>query len=355
VPIRVERDLDRTRRRLQDWLGVPLRAVTGAGPQGFSNETLVATPADPAARPLVVRVAPVRDAVQPAHRLAEQAAVLRALHAGSDVPVPAVLGHEPAADVLGGPFLVMEQVDGRAVPDLPSYHRGGWVHELSPPARTELWWQGVEVLGRVHRVDVAALGLGGLELPGVGATPLERLLANCADTLDFYGCADLAVVGTALEWLHEHRPRPTAAPSLLWGDARLGNLLFHGSAVSAVLDWEMVSVGPAEVDLGWFCWMDRFLSEGIGAPRLPGLPPPAETVQRAGAALGRPMADTAWYEVLAGLRFALVTARVVHLMDVTGLVPAGTRIPLHDNAVRLLATVLAERAAGDLDPVPSLR
>ena len=36
------------------------------------------------------------------------------------------------------------------------------------------------------------------------------------------------------------------------GDFRLGNLLAVGAAVTAVIDWEIWSVGDPRVDLGWF-------------------------------------------------------------------------------------------------------
>lgn len=353
MAIRAQRDLERTRTRLQDWLrshgrDVRVHGVAPAGPQGFANETLVITVTGPAE--LIVRIAPQVNAAAPDNRLAEQARVLSVLHARTDIPVPAVLGHEPDPGVLDGPFLLMERLPGRPVPDLPSYHRSGWVAELAPAARAALWWQGVDLLARVHWLDVTALGLADVELPGLGETPVSRMLAHYTSRLDFYGCAADPVIARAVEWLGAHLPAQPAPSSLLWGDARLGNILFDGLRATAVLDWEMCSVGPAEIDLAWFCWMDRFLSEGVGAPRLAGLPGPAETVRRVTTALGRPLADLEYYTVLAGLRFALVTARVVHLMDVTGLVPPGTRVPLHANALGLLSRVLDEGMGGRAGP-----
>ena len=36
------------------------------------------------------------------------------------------------------------------------------------------------------------------------------------------------------------------------GDFRLGNLLAVGATVTAVIDWEIWSVGDPRIDLGWF-------------------------------------------------------------------------------------------------------
>ena len=49
------------------------------------------------------------------------------------------------------------------------------------------------------------------------------------------------------------------APVLLWGDARMGNIMFDDShAVAAMLDWEVASIGPAGIDVGYWLMMDDF-------------------------------------------------------------------------------------------------
>ena len=53
-------------------------------------------------------------------------------------------------------------------------------------------------------------------------------------------------LATALElgyrWLATHQP-PAAAPTLVHGDFRNGNLIVDPGGVRAVLDWEAVHVG----------------------------------------------------------------------------------------------------------------
>ena len=46
---------------------------------------------------------------------------------------------------------------------------------------------------------------------------------------------------------------PAASPDvLLWGDPRLGNAMYFNSRfLAALLDWELASFGPAEMDLTW--------------------------------------------------------------------------------------------------------
>jgi aminoglycoside phosphotransferase (APT) family kinase protein len=46
---------------------------------------------------------------------------------------------------------------------------------------------------------------------------------------------------------------PSALPSaIVHGDFRLGNLLAVGNRITAVIDWEIWSIGDPHVDAGWF-------------------------------------------------------------------------------------------------------
>ena len=82
----------------------------------------------------------------------------------------------------------------------------------------------------------------------------------------------------ATRWLAENKPDPEPL-GLVWGDARLGNILFDevGEA-KAVLDWEMVAVANPLQDLAYWLILDRHHSEGYGVPRLAGFPSYEETV-----------------------------------------------------------------------------
>lgn len=341
-----QRDPDVTRRRLAEWCtthvaaGSPatVGAVEVPGTAGFSNETVLFELSwEDRTKWLAARIAAPAYQVYPANRLAEEARVLRILGEHTDVPVPAVYGYEPDPDLLGGPFLVMDRAVGRVPADLPSYHRTGWVADLSTSDQGALWDGGLRAMSTVHRLDHAALDLG-----FVGSESLADQLASYREQLDFFRVADSPVVLAALDWLHARRPDHVPATGLLWGDARLGNIVFDRLAPTALLDWEMVSLGPAETDLAWYLYLDRHLSEGIGARRLPGLPARAATIARYAELLGRPVTDLGFHEVFAGFRFALITARVTDLVVSHGIVPPGTDFPLHRNAIRLLERVLNE-------------
>lgn len=348
MAVRVTRDPELTRKALTGWLaarsGAPdlrLGPLNVPPSTGFSAENLVVdaawtAPGGPVRRRLVVRVAPTSYQLHPRPRFWQQYQVQRLLGERTTLPVAPTHGYEHDPALLGAPFCVLGHVTGDVAADLPSYHREGWLHDAPRQLRTAVWRHAVDALADVHRVDPATLGiaahLGPADLPG----QVEQLAAD----LDFYGCAAHPQIRDGIDLLRATAPADPGRPALLWGDARLGNLLFDGAAVTAVLDWELVGLGAPEADLAWFLHLDRHLSEGVGAERLPGLPGTAETVARWARRTGRVPHALDFHRVLAAVRFAAYTARVTALATGHGLVPAD--FPLHRNATRLLAATLKE-------------
>ncbi|WP_063712685.1 phosphotransferase family protein [Nocardia concava] len=303
---------------------------------GFSAETwqLTALGHDGYRRRLVIRVGATGDGVYPTESIVAQAETLRAVRRHSDVPVPAVLAVEPDPGLLGAPFFLMEHVAGRVPPDFPSYHRGGWVADLVPSERTAVWWSALTVLERLHTISADTPGL-----PYLGPAGPAAQVRYWTDALDFYGCAGDPVIQRARRWLTANLPVRQSPYTLLWGDARLGNIIYDGTEVAALVDWEMAGYGEPESDLAWFLYLDRNLSSGIGAPRLYGLPDRQRTVEAYAALSGRSLHNLEFYEVLAGFKFALITAAVTRRAVNAGLV-TDRPFPLHRNAVALLDATL---------------
>ncbi|WP_299527711.1 phosphotransferase family protein [uncultured Streptomyces sp.] len=357
MPVPLQRDPDLTRAVLTHWFGgraagtgeVRVGPVTVPREVGFSGEILLfdAEWTERGRRrtvPLAVRVAPTGHRVFPEDQWDDQIRVLKLL-AGTGLPVPTVHWDERSEKYLGAPFVVMDRVAGHVPADLPSYHRQGWLAEQEPRTRALAWNAAVDRLADVHRIDPYAGGFGFLDRPEHGPVGSGRLLRHFVSRLDFYGVGDNPVAARALEWLNASDPVDAGGPALLWGDARLGNIVFDGVEPAALLDWEMTALGPPEADLAWFLHMDRHLSEGIGAPRLEGLPGRDETVARWEERTGRRAVNLVHHQVFAAFRFCVVTARVTRLLDESGILPPGVEVPLHRNATGLLATVLDEAGA----------
>ena len=112
----------------------------------------------------------------------------------------------------------------------------------------------------------------------------------------------------ALDWCGRHVPAERPAV-LLWGDVRLGNLVFDAERrVSSVLDWDLASLGPREMDLGWHFGLE-FMMEALFGGRLPGFPGAADSLDRYERRTGYEVRDLAWHEVFALTRALAINDR----------------------------------------------
>ena len=108
--------------------------------------------------------------------------------------------------------------------------------------------------------------------------------------------------------------------------------------VSAVLDFEMASIGPPEVDLAWFVVLHD-MAVGRCGRDLPGFPGRDATVAAYETLLGRPVADLRWYEAFAALRSGAILVRAAHLLARLGIDDSWLT---HENpTIELLAGLIA--------------
>src|SRR3546814_19034632 len=76
--------------------------------------------------------------------------------------------------------------------------------------------------------------------------------------------------------------------------------------VKALIDWELATLGPAELDLAWWLYFDDLFSRRFGVQRLEGLPTREEIIAIWEAAVGRKAENLDYYDIEVGMRMALV-------------------------------------------------
>jgi aminoglycoside phosphotransferase (APT) family kinase protein len=367
MPIPEQRDLEPARDALAAWLAtrlpdvadVEVGPISGPASTGFSNETLLfdASWRDSGARvteSLVLRVKPTQHTVFLEADFEQQYLVLRTLGEHTRVPVPPVRWYEADESYLGAPFFVMGRVEGRVPADSPPYTVEGWLLEQSTPEqRRTLVDSGLDALAAVHAVDWRGLGLEVLDKPQYGRLGFEQQLRYYERSFAWAeGEAAFpapAVSRATLEWVRAHAPAVDPEITLCWGDARINNQLFGADhRVVAVLDWEMVTLADPMMDLGWWLFLDRHFHEGMPAPRMPGFPTRDEMVARYERTSGRAARDLEFYEVFAGLRFAVVMIRIATLVADFGLMDAaaGEEMAANNAVTRSLADLLGLPAPG---------
>ena len=316
---------------LDDWLG-QWAPVSQAGtrvehierpPSGWSSDILLTTvgPAvdvDGDGEPvteLVVRVAPAPAVASfPADDLDLQAVVMRALKT-CGFPVPTVLAVENDSGWLGTPFLVMTRAPGRTVGDAPALDP--WLAELPSATQRRIHEEYLEALANIHRLEWRAAGLGAL-LRAAGPN-LDAELDWWSSYVDWASGGDpvLALVAH-LQWCIDAAPATAQAPSLCWGDARLGNvLLLDDGSIGALLDWELASIGPAEMDLGWYLALDRLTTKVIGQ-KVPGFLEREEAISHYQHHLGRSVEHLDWQEIFALVRSVAINERQARLAAAGG-------------------------------------
>ncbi|WP_332815209.1 phosphotransferase [Ramlibacter sp.] len=245
---------------------------------GQSNPTYkLVTPA----RSYVMRAkpGPVARLLPSAHAIEREFAVMMGL-AGTDVPVPRMHCLCEDESVIGRAFYIMEFMQGRvlwdqALPGMTQGERGAIYDEMN------------RVIAALHTVDFAARGLAGYGKPG---NYFERQIGRWSK--QYKASADgagpmsqpIEEMERLVEWLPAHVPaaaRDEAKVSIVHGDFRLDNLVFHPSEprVVAVLDWELSTLGHPLADFSYHCmsWhIPHGAFRGIGGLDLAALGIPGE-------------------------------------------------------------------------------
>ena len=296
---------------------------SGVDSNGMSSETIILTGRWEAdghqhEEKWVARVAPTDQDVPvfSSYRMDHQFDVIRLVAEKTDVPVPRVRWLEPTGSVLGTQFFLMDYVSGVVPPDVMPYTFGGnWFSDAPAESQRELQDNTVDVLAKLHSIPQAESTFGFLA-DGAEGNALRRNLDWLKAWYEF-AVPDIGrspLVEQALQWLEANWPEDVAAtePVLIWGDSRVGNVLYDDFKPVAVLDWEMATLGPREMDAAWMIFAHMVFQELAGLAGMPGLPDfmrdedvKATYAEKTGVELG----DLHWFYVYSGVIWACVFMR----------------------------------------------
>ncbi len=234
--------------------------------------------------------------------------VLSAL-SGSAVPHARLVASAVDGDETVGPtFYLVEYVEGvnLMVTELRS----------ADAAVTDAMAFGMaSALASLTKVGVENGPLQGLGRPdGFLARQPHRWLSAIEDHARTSGWDGISPVEVEpiISWLEDHLPDPLQ-PSLIHGDYQVANVLFHptAGAPTAIVDWEMATVGDPRVDLGWMLsiWPERpeeadLFGSALG--RRPHLPSATAVAREYETHSGIDLSALPWFRVMAALKFAVV-------------------------------------------------
>jgi aminoglycoside phosphotransferase (APT) family kinase protein len=208
---------------------------------GQSNPTYRLT--GPGGKQYALRRKPPGKLLPSAHAVDREYRVTKALH---EVNFPVARPHLLCEDesVIGTAFYVMDCVEGRVLWDqsLPG---------MSKAERAAIWDELNKVISKLHLVDYRAVGLEGFGKPG---NYIERQVARWSKQYQASETEPMEAMDNLIAWLPKNIP-PEAATTVVHGDFRLDNTIFHPTEpkILAVLDWELSTLGDPLADFAYHC------------------------------------------------------------------------------------------------------
>jgi aminoglycoside phosphotransferase (APT) family kinase protein len=180
----------------------------------------------------VLRVPPPGARIAGPADVVRQGRIMSALHAAG-LPTPAIpaMSSDPVVD--GRPFILMEAVDGSRIERVAANHKA-----------LDITSSAIGVLKELHGLPLEQTGIGDEESVGLQAEMMRwaMLMQRAPEELT----ARAGVLGGLLAV----KLPVERAPTLVHGDYHYGNMLFKGSDVVAVLDWEIGQIGQPLLDVG---------------------------------------------------------------------------------------------------------
>lgn len=244
--------------RLTDWLDEQVPAL-GDGPltvdkiHGGTSNVILSL--NRGSQSMILRRPPVVPPPGTEKSIMREARVLAALN-GTDVPHPHCHGSCADPAVIGAPFYVMDLVDGWA-----AELRGGRIYNRAPfdkpPLAAGIAYAMVDGLISLAKVDYQAVGLSDF---GRADNYLERQVDRWEGQIKSYKqlydheWRDLPGYVLTRDWLRTNIP-DDFTPGIIHGDVGTPNALFafdEPARLTALIDWELSTIGDPLIDLAWF-------------------------------------------------------------------------------------------------------
>ncbi len=350
-------DLDDLQARLQEWIrqqesdpDLLVQHLERSKASGMSSVTVLFTVVDTDEQTshYVLRLAPEESAmpVFSDYDLKHQAAVINSVYDFGVVPVPRVRWVEDSSESLGRPFMVMDRVYGVVPQDNPPYVFDSWLRDADSSDQALLQSTSIDILIGIHRTSdfESTYRQDGFSKQ---TDSLQKVFDSEVQYYNWMvesGGLRFPLIEQGLEWVKSNWPKSPARDVLCWGDARIGNIMYQGFSPAAVVDWEMSTIGPPELDVAWFIFFHRMyqdMAESFQKPGIPGFLRAADVVHYYEAHSGERLSDMKFHLTFAAVRCAIIFARIkqrtVYFGDTPAPATADQYILHHEMLTQLMA------------------
>lgn len=227
--------------------------------------------------------------------------------------VPKMFAYTDAAAVLGSEFYIMEKVEGIILNFKEAKKRDIPANDYKTIANAWL-----DTFTELHQLDYDAIGLTNLGKP---EGYVERQVTNWGKQYLKAATKDVPSAEKVMQWMQENQPK-NYQHCLIHNDYKYDNVVFKDNSwkeITAVLDWEMATLGDPLMDLGtslgyWTLASDHdFVKQGIPSPTIfEGNPMRSEIVASYAKKSGRDIHNMVFYYVFGLFKIAVIAQQIYY-------------------------------------------
>lgn len=275
---------------------------------GYSNLTYLL---DIESKSLVLRRPPI-GAIKRGHDMGREYKVLSKLNTRFD-QCPHVFVYSDGEDVMNCPFYIMEKVEGIILTAREVKNRNITRNEFLSIANT---W--IDTFVKFHSLDYKSIGLQDLGKPD---GYVQRQVENWSKQYIKAATSDVPEAQKVMQWMQENQPSKYDH-TLIHNDFKYDNVVFSDSSwnsISAILDWEMCTLGDPLMDLGtslgyWTMATDgEMVKNGLPSPTMfEGNPGRLDIVHSYAKKSGREISNLIFYYVFGLFKIAVIAQQIFY-------------------------------------------
>ena len=227
--------------------------------------------------------------------------------------VPKMFAYTDDAAVLGSEFYIMEKVEGIILNFKEAKKRD--IPENDYKTIANAW---LDTFTELHQLDYGAIGLTNLGKP---EGYVERQVTNWGKQYLKAATKDVPSAEKVMQWMQENQPK-NYQHCLIHNDYKYDNVVFKDNSwkeITAVLDWEMATLGDPLMDLGtslgyWTLASDHdFVKQGIPSPTIfEGNPMRSEIVASYAKKSGRDIHNMVFYYAFGLFKIAVIAQQIYY-------------------------------------------
>ncbi len=275
---------------------------------GYSNLTYLLSIED---KEYVLRRPPF-GAIKRGHDMGREFKVQSAVKKGFD-KVPKMFAFGDDLNIMNCEFYVMEKVDGIILNFKEAHKRNIPADQYSIIANSWL-----DTFVELHQLDYKAVGLSDLGKP---EGYVSRQVTNWGKQYLKAATEDIPAAEKVMQWMEVNQPK-SYEHCLIHNDYKYDNVVFKDGSwkeITAILDWEMATLGDPLMDLGtslgyWTVASDMdFVKQGIPSPTIfEGNPIRSEIAELYAKKSGRDLGQIVFYYAFGLFKIAVIAQQIYY-------------------------------------------